>query len=295
MSENPYKILGVKEGASYDEIKRAYRDMAKKYHPDKYKDNPLADLANVKMREINLAYDTIMKNAGGAYQYQYESGETQDYSAYSSTSGKQSQYQSQSQSQNTQGNQGASQSSQGNQGASQNSQSNQGTSQSSQGNQGANQYSQGNQGANQYSQGNQGANQTNGGWNNQQSGYADNGSLLGQVRNSLNSGNLTEAQRVLDRMQLRNAEWQYLQGLVFIRKGWSDRAYASFQRAVSMDPGNFEYRNALNGMNNQFQGYRQQYQNRNVSQSPDMCQICGTLWCADSCCECAGGDLIGCC
>jgi molecular chaperone DnaJ len=59
MKKNPYKVLGIKEGASYDEIKRAYRELAKKYHPDRYRDNPLSDLADEKMREINEAYDTL--------------------------------------------------------------------------------------------------------------------------------------------------------------------------------------------------------------------------------------------
>lgn len=58
---DPYKVLGVSPSATDDEVKRAYRDLARKYHPDNYADNPLADLAKEKMQEINDAYDTIMK------------------------------------------------------------------------------------------------------------------------------------------------------------------------------------------------------------------------------------------
>ena len=60
---NPYEVLGIKEGASQDEIKRAYRELAKKYHPDQYGNNPLRNLAEEKMREINEAYDYLSKNS----------------------------------------------------------------------------------------------------------------------------------------------------------------------------------------------------------------------------------------
>ena len=260
MRENPYKVLGVKEGASYDEIKRAYRELVKKYHPDKYRDNPLADLADVKMREINEAYDAVMKNAGGAFQYQSEDGTAQDYN--SSNAGAQGGARS-----STSERQGAS----GQQGQS---------------------YQQ-----NQSRQQGQSAQQGQAGWQGgqQQSGFGDEAEMARNARNCINAGNLAEAQRLLDRMRTRNAEWYYLQGLIFLRKGWYDRGYASIQRAVQMDPGNYEYRNAMNGMNSQFQGYRQQYVNRGSASNPDMCQICTTIWCADSCCECMGGDLVGCC
>ena len=61
---NPYEVLGVSENASEEEIKRAYKELVKKYHPDKYQNNPLADLAEEKLQEVNEAYDMLMKGSG---------------------------------------------------------------------------------------------------------------------------------------------------------------------------------------------------------------------------------------
>ena len=62
---DPYKILGVPPTATDDEVKSAYRALAKKYHPDNYAGSPVADLADEKMKEINQAYDTIMAQRKG--------------------------------------------------------------------------------------------------------------------------------------------------------------------------------------------------------------------------------------
>lgn len=67
---DPYSILGVPQNASEQEIKKAYRELARKYHPDNYVNNPLADLAEEKMKEINQAYETIQKQRSGGYQQQ---------------------------------------------------------------------------------------------------------------------------------------------------------------------------------------------------------------------------------
>ncbi len=77
---DPYEVLGVSKNDSDDTIKNAYRELAKKYHPDKYVDNPLSDLAGEKMKEINEAYDAIMDERRSGKKSSSSSGG--GYSAY---------------------------------------------------------------------------------------------------------------------------------------------------------------------------------------------------------------------
>ncbi len=69
---DPYKVLGVDVNATDEEIKNAYTKLVKKYHPDKYTDDAMKELATEKMKEINEAYITLSKrkkssSASGTY------------------------------------------------------------------------------------------------------------------------------------------------------------------------------------------------------------------------------------
>lgn len=63
--KDPYKVLGVNPTDSDDTIKEAYRKLVRKYHPDKYADGDLKELAEEKMKEVNFAYEEIQKMRAG--------------------------------------------------------------------------------------------------------------------------------------------------------------------------------------------------------------------------------------
>jgi molecular chaperone DnaJ len=72
--KDPYEVLGVSRTASDEEIKQAYRELVKKYHPDRYKGHPLEDLAKEKMQEINEAY-AVLTNKSGSGRSTYGTGQ----------------------------------------------------------------------------------------------------------------------------------------------------------------------------------------------------------------------------
>lgn len=100
MIDNPYEVLGVSPGASQEEIKKAYRRMAKKYHPDLHPDDPSA---TKHMNEINEAYDMLtnpekyaakqarqqsQSQQSGYYEQQYrQSSRQQGYNPYQGPGG----------------------------------------------------------------------------------------------------------------------------------------------------------------------------------------------------------------
>lgn len=63
---DPYKVLGVSPGATDEEIKKAYKTLSKKYHPDMNMNNPNRDAYAEKFKEVQQAYDMLTKAAGSS-------------------------------------------------------------------------------------------------------------------------------------------------------------------------------------------------------------------------------------
>ncbi|MDO4554785.1 MAG: J domain-containing protein [Lachnospiraceae bacterium] len=66
--KDPYEVLGVERGASEEEVKKAYRKLSRKYHPDANINNPHKDQAEAMFKEVQQAYEQIMKEKTGGGQ-----------------------------------------------------------------------------------------------------------------------------------------------------------------------------------------------------------------------------------
>lgn len=197
---DPYKVLGVTPETSDDDVKRAYRELARKYHPDNYVGNPLADLAETRMKEINEAYDQIMNvRTGKSSGAQTGAGQGYGY-----------------------------------------------------------------------------------GYGGAQTGASSN-PIYSQIRAAINAGNLAMAEEMLQRSPQRDAEWYFLMGSVYYRKGWFDEAGRAYTQACNLDPANAEYRNALNmlNMSGGYGGYR-------PMATAGVCDCCTQLMCLSCCCQSCG-------
>ena len=67
---DPYKVLGVSRDASDDEVKKAYRTLSRKYHPDANINNPNKDQAEEMFKLVQQAYNQIMREREGGYSSQ---------------------------------------------------------------------------------------------------------------------------------------------------------------------------------------------------------------------------------
>lgn len=81
---DPYEVLGVSRGASQEEIKKAYRALSRKYHPDANINNPNKDQAEAKFKEIQQAYEAIMSGKADSYGQQGYGGQSSNGNPYGS-------------------------------------------------------------------------------------------------------------------------------------------------------------------------------------------------------------------
>ena len=204
---NPYKVLGVNENATQEEIRAAYLQLVKKYHPDRYTDPDLKAVANEKLVEINEAYEFLTKKSSGSANRGPGSG--QGYG---------------------------------------------------------------------------------GGYSGAGSAYAGpNATEFARARAFLGQNNLQAAKAVLDNISIRNAEWYYLYGIIYLRQGWFDKAREYLTIAYQQEPGNAEYASAYNTIRHTGNPYARQAGAYQSNWSP--CDICAGAMCFSSfgvpcCCWC---------
>jgi len=124
--------------------------------------------------------------------------------------------------------------------------------------------------------------------------YNSGASQFSDVRQRINTGRIDDAETILDGIptSMRNAEWNYLKGVIHQRRGWMNEAFRCYQNACRLEPSNQEYAAAFNALNNNAHGG---YRRSRKTSSDGVCDLCTGLLCADCCCECCGGDLIPCC
>lgn len=251
-SKNPYYVLRISRDASDDEVKKAYRELSRKYHPDANVDNPLADLAEERFKEVQEAYDEIMKEREGGSSYGSGS------SSYSYGSG--------------------------------------GSGSSSYG------YGSSGSGSSSYNYGTgsaggsgQGSYQYDGSYQNDSHGKDD--PRMQSVYTYMNARQYREALNVLNSIPGRNAQWYYMSAVANANLGNNIMARDQAAQAVSMEPNNPQYRQFLSQLQWNGQRYQTAPYGRGYNGHNETCgtgNFCCDLWCADTLCECMGGDLCSC-
>lgn len=252
---DPYQVLGVSPSATDEEVKKAYRQLSRRYHPDANVNNPNAAQAEEKFKQVQQAYEEIMKmreqGARGSYQSAYGPG--------SSYSGAGSSYKDP----NYDGDYA-------------------GQDQGSWG-WGFGPFGFGFGDFGGYQQ--QNARQT----QNNFDGYDEEDS--GRIRaaaNYINAGHYSEAWNVLQSLSYRSALWYYLAAIANSGLGNNMTAQDFAKRACEMEPNNAEYLQLLS----QLQGGTSWYQNQGTGfgrSSVPMSNLCTRAAIAMLCCFCCGG------
>ena len=117
--------------------------------------------------------------------------------------------------------------------------------------------------------------------------------LFQRIRILINSGDIVSAEQLLEQTDLRTAEWHFLMGSVYYRKGWLDEALKEYEMACAMDPNNAEYRQAYQYMRAGGSAYRPEEYGSGSMMDCNWCQnmICAGLACS----ACSGGRVCLCC
>lgn len=138
------------------------------------------------------------------------------------------------------------------------------------------------------------------------------GGAFSDVEQLIKEGNLDEAQKKLDFILERGAQWHYTQAIIFYKKSWLMESRKQLVLAVQLEPSNPIYNDTLKRLEDELmsknpftnvgnnQGNSRSYTDPNPRQTTGgsgdaCCNTCQTLICADCCCECMGGDCISCC
>ncbi len=196
--KDPYEVLGVSRNASKEEIRKAYRELVKKYHPDKFRSNPdMLRLAEEKMREINEAYNYLLEHVG----------EENSYSAYNSSD---------------------------------------------------------------FSE--------------------EDKRIYAEVRQKIQQGDLYEAEDLLLQINDKgNPEWYFLNGIIYARRGWYDKAYDYLKIAHENAPQNAEYAQSFETVKRASNTGPIYGGGTPMDDTAACLSCCTALACTDLCCHCLGG------
>ena len=108
----------------------------------------------------------------------------------------------------------------------------------------------------------------------------DGANAYDEVTAAIKAGNIPRAQQLLDGFNERNAEWHYLQSVVFYRKNWIMDSKKQLEIAIQMDGANTKYRDAYEKLNKQTEYNSQTGGAPNINTNPEPQNEMGGNWCS---------------